>query len=477
MKHQININRLLSFSVFLACILLFIGIYQSEATRASVESKTEVSPKNFTPPQSACGCNDKKDMLYRIREAEAAVAEYKNQIKLYQATNTKFTYNEYHDVLQVGKIQPKLDVVRQTEKAPKPNTSKGSTHPITCNVSVSGGSVCLQKASELHEQSHKNICQLKKNGAADYRDGMTMAAVAQEEINGYLLEINYLKSQLAKLPDTCKSTNWSLYYEVKVRYHNLNFKPDNRKDWETIDIDRTYSSTVELTPTTPKQTPQQAQQQLEVWKNLETMTQQQIIQTIKTQAAQPKNTTLKSWNYQSPNYIQYVPMKVEIKDKIVRFGTEDCGNGNYDDMTTTKTWDGDEKDGVQNIFALDTDSSSNTYNITIPIAPMTSALLLTFVESREIDRTMPDVYKGQEQGFPKTTKLPFSDRRMVTVKGILENTEIHHSVAQPFNLIEDTLTFDSGWVKADAPLPLELDKLKGKLEVKVYYRLSKLPGN
>src|SRR5687767_6546400 len=124
MKHQINFNRLRSFLV-LACILLF-GICPPQTNRSSAESKPKFTFVNFSENSTAlqkspCDCPDKKDMLYRIKEIEAAIAEYKNQIRLYQAANTMFTDAEY-SALQTGKIQPVLNAVFKAEPAPKSNT-------------------------------------------------------------------------------------------------------------------------------------------------------------------------------------------------------------------------------------------------------------------------------------------------------------------------------------------------------------------
>lgn len=214
MKHQINFNRLRS-SLVLACILL-IGICPPQTNRSSAESKPKFTFVNFsenstTLQKSPCDCPDKKDMLYRIKEIEAAIAEYKNQIKLYQAANTMFTDAEYR-ALQTGKIQSVINAVFKAEPAPKSNTASADTGGSGCDTVIKGGTACLRAAIDVHESFHRGLCKKKKGslvgdalkGFPDYRKGNTMAAVAQEEIDAYLLEINYLKSELTKL-DTPKN--------------------------------------------------------------------------------------------------------------------------------------------------------------------------------------------------------------------------------------------------------------------------------
>jgi hypothetical protein len=55
--------------------------------------------------------------------------------------------------------------------------------------------------------------------------------------------------------------------------------------------------------------------------------------------------------------------------------------------------------------------------------------------------------------------------------------EIHHSADQVLNINLDTMTFNSGWVKASDIFKGELAPLTGKMEVKVFYILSKIPAN
>lgn len=243
MKHQINFNRLRSLLV-LVCILL-IGICPRETNRSSAESKPKFTFVNFsvnskTLQKPPCDCPDKKDMLYRIKEIEAAIAEYKNQIKLYQVANTMFTDAEY-SALQTGKIQPVINAVFKAEPAPKSNTASADTNGSGCDTVIKGGTACLRAAIDVHESFHRGLCKEKKGsfvgdalkGFPDYRKGITMAAVAQEEIDAYLLEINYLKSELAKLDplkNRCCDGQWHgtiTYTRITTSKSNTTITPAN----------------------------------------------------------------------------------------------------------------------------------------------------------------------------------------------------------------------------------------------------------
>ena len=462
MKRQIKINRLRS--LLALCCVLLVSICQQEINRPTANAAkfplVEFS-EDSAQQQSPCSCTDKKDILYRIREINAAIAEYKKQIKLYEAAGTMFTYNEYHDILQVGKIQPVINTVYKAQPAPKANTASASTHPITCSISVNGGSPCLQKAIRAHEASHEVICKIRKNGVADYRDGMTMAAVAQEEINGYLIEISYLKSEYAKFPDSCKQI-WYLYYEVKVTGVRTQPKKVGDKSRTTWTINHEYSGTVELDE--PLSIPKNPLTKYQT----ATMTPQQIMAAM--------SVTIIKWINLPTNLEAFSPMDVSIKDKYETFLNDEGEGGSYEDTTTTKTWDATMPDGSAG-FQFDVDSQDKTYNVNIPIKPLGSSLPLKYVEKKVIDRTdfgYGGAPKHEENLSPLKT-FSFGSIEIPTVKGLLENGKIQHAANLPLNIIGDTLTFDSGPIPPTEPYTAPWGGKVKNIMVSVYYRLSKLP--
>lgn len=486
MKRQINFNRLRAF-LGLACILL-IGIYQPEINRsAAAESKPETVfvnvAENSALQTSPCGCKDKKEMLYRVRDIQAIIAEYKRQIIAFQAANTK--YSLAAKVNLEAAMQTVTDNTLATEPAPKPNLATAATDGHSCNITFKRqGTPCLAEATRRHELHHSKVCDMNKptpgNPFSDYRDGMTMAAYAQEEIEGYTIEMKHLQAELGKLSDKCNTSNWYLSYIVQVRYTSPPSRSNNKergKSSKTWDIDHTYSA--EDIVLIPSSAPPAAF----VVPDMTNMNEQQRIQALMqasiNQANQPTPAanTRQFWSASYPR--SEIPMDVKINDKLIDYLYEECKGDPLDYIETTettKTWDGSDKDKTTDNFRLEVNIADRTYNVSFPIMPTISYLTpVTFKEKTVRERNM---------GAPPPTEIPkppqklsFQQMGMVTVKGSLENGVIHHSPALVRDMTTpDVIGFDSGWAKATAPLPPEWKELEGKLEVKIYYRLTKLPA-
>ena len=494
MKRQFNFKRLRNLFIF-CCVLLAV-ICQQEISHPTVKAETKPIPVYFSdesPQQpSPCSCVDKKDILYRIREANAAIDGYKNQIKNYQAQETNsgkptmYSQNEYRNVVQPA-LQTIVNGVYQLEPAPKAKTATGGTDPHSCNLTINGGSPCLREAVKRHETHHSNSCSLKNPSAlsplADYRDGTKIIDVLQEEITAYTLEIAYLISEYSKFPDSCK-TNWFLTFEVDARFHSPISKSNNREHGKSSmswDVDHSYSAkNLELTPTnsappTPLALP-----------DMTNMTQQQRIQAaieaVQNQASQPiPRTTRKYWSHQpAVRYPSgYVPLEVNINDKFNDYLYEECKGNPLDYIMTTdrtKTWNGFGQDGTQNKFRFEADFTTKTYNVTISVVPMINYLTPVKVEEKTvIDQSI--LQPPHRENVKPTQKMSFQAMGMPTVKGLLENAVIHHSADRILDINLDMVTFDSGWLKANDIFTGDYAPLNGKLEVKVFYVLSKVPAN
>lgn len=111
-------------------------------------------------------------------------------------------------------MQPRLqavaDQVHNAESGARPNTAKGKTNGSACDSKITGGTACLREAVARHESHHSNVCYQKKGTLIgdlltgfDYRNDMRLADVAQEEIVGYYLEINYLRGELKAIRERC----------------------------------------------------------------------------------------------------------------------------------------------------------------------------------------------------------------------------------------------------------------------------------
>lgn len=165
---------------------------------------------------ATCECKDVKDMIYRIKEANALIAEYKNQIKGMEAKEARtgkplmYTDSLYRDTMQ-PRLRTVVDQLRNAEPGEQANTMNGETNGSACSSEITGGTACLREAVTRHESHHSNMCHLKKGNVFidlltdfDYRKDMRLAEVAQEEIVGYNLEINYLTVKLEALRKHCK---------------------------------------------------------------------------------------------------------------------------------------------------------------------------------------------------------------------------------------------------------------------------------
>lgn len=427
-----------------------------------------------------CSCSDAKDMLYRLKEADAAINEYKKQIQNYEAQERSsgnpvmFTLAEYRNNLQPA-VQAVLNDVRSAEPPPPPKSARAKTDQHSCNTVVSGGSSCLQEAVNRHEIHHSNTCSIRKPSplepASDYRDGMKMVEFVQEEITGYTLEKAYLSGEFAKLPDKCKPPKWYLYYEVTVAGEGGKIQTSsgtrNEIKWK---IYHRYSGKIEFNQPNP-QLPFTPQQQF-------LMTSAQIMEALK---KYPVGSVV-SWRHQLFLVQLFVPMEVFIKDEVIRFVYEPGEADAYEQTTTTETWDGDYTDGVSNEFEFFINSPDNKYNITIPIGPLSQAITkvppqVKNVTKEVIDRTKYG-YGGKpthEEPPPETKMISLNSLTIPTVAGLLEKAKVHHPENLPLNFIEDTLTFDSGEVKPTLPYLKGLPDAEKNVKVKVYYRLSKLP--
>lgn len=432
-----------------------------------------------------CGCADAKHMLFRIKEANAAINEYKKQIQNYQAQGNssgnpvRFTQEEYRNNLQPA-VKTVLTNVKSAEPPPSPLTAGAKTDPHSCSEpEISGGTPCLQEALRKHESHHSNSCSLKRpprtNPVSDYRDAMTMVEVIEEEIVGYTLERAYLASELAKLPDKCKPPVWYLYYEVTVAGDGSKTRAGGFRDQITWKVLHKYSGNIELNQPSP-QLPIPPQQ-------MALMSPAQIMA-----AAQkyPKG-SVTSWRHKPLLPVLsslYVPMDVLIKDEVMTF-VYDPGEGiTYEQTKTTETWGGDATDGVKNGFEFLINSVDKNYNISIPIKPSNQLASkipppVKNIKKEVIDRTEHG-YGGaptHEEKTPTNTKVSFDSFEIPTVAGLLENAVVHHSANLPLDFTLDTLTFDSGLVKPTLPYLKGLPDAEKSVRVRVYYRVSRLPEN
>lgn len=417
----------------------------------------------------SCGCPDRDDMLYRIYEIKVLIAEYQNQIKTFQAANTMFSQAEKAKLKAV--LQNLANTTRANSKIPvSSDPAEAGTDPHSCNVSiVNEGTSCLEEAILVHESFHSNVCHTNKPSAAnplsDYRDGKTMAEYVREEIDAYTVEMAFLRSELAKLPDSCKPPNWYLSYEITVTGEGGNIQvvsggTKNQIKWK---IYHRYSGSIEFNQPIP-QLPFTPQQQM-------LMSPAQIIQAMK---KYPRGSVV-LWKHQPPAISLFVPMDVFIKDEINTFIYEPGEGDAYEQTTTTETWDGNGTNGVMNQFDFFINSVDKNYNVAIPIMPMPSAVTKISPQVRKVKKEVIDRtkygYGGKpthEEPLATTTMVSFDSFEIPTIAGLLEKAVAHHSANLPLNFTLDTLTFDSGMMKPTLPYLKGLPDAEKKVKIKVY---------
>ena len=417
---------------------------------------------------SPCECKDAHNILFRIKEARTAIAAYKAEIAKMEAreksTGTPVMFSNEANTNQLRpQIQAALDALRASDPSPTASPATGTTGPTQCKVTVSGGTACLQEAIRQHEGVHATRC-LKKwgvslvKGQTDYRDGMRLAEFAQEEIEAYLVEIAFLESEYRKLPEQCKLPGWFVYFEVAVR---AQFSQTQKTSGSTWKIDHNYSGQHELREQAPMFNPNAFNPN---------MSPQAIMQALQNQSA------IRWYNLKQMT----VPVHVSVQDEISGYGKE-FGEGDSWELTkATQTSSGSGTGAVPGpAFMIQMDPKKNVYNVTILVQPAAQSSSSTVVITTKTD--VEHTPYGFGPGPTKYTKpleirkVPFDGIVFPTVKGLLENGQIHHATDLPLKIANDVLEFDSGQVTPTSPF---LGGLPEKnVTVRVYYRISKLPTN
>lgn len=158
--------------------------------------------------EGACTCADTADMENRLKQVNAAIAEYKRmiqEVKGLDAQSGKTTM--YSDGLYQYTQENVLNAIRE---ASRPTDVHGDTH-TDCSTEVSAPTECLKGSLQTHENVHQATCKKTRSTMAsegNYRNTMTMAEFWNDEIAGYSAEIGYLNKNLAvaRADDSCDWT-------------------------------------------------------------------------------------------------------------------------------------------------------------------------------------------------------------------------------------------------------------------------------
>ena len=213
------------------------GASTRRAEAGAARSENDESLRSLplsSQPASPCGCKDVKDILYRIAEATVAINAFKTEIAQYEAqeksTSSPEMFSTAAKAALKARVKKVLDFFVQSGPSP-PNRATAATDPHSCKVSIDEtGTPCLLEAVEHHENIHQDRCNtmMKQKSllgqwwpASDYRDGTRMAEYAQEEIDGYKVEIAILRSDLQRLPASCRLQEWFGVITYNESIHRL----------------------------------------------------------------------------------------------------------------------------------------------------------------------------------------------------------------------------------------------------------------
>ena len=155
---------------------------------------------------SACKCSDVPSMRDRISEAQTAISAYRTAMPGMSPTQ-QFT-NDHYAKLQAD-VQSALNGYRTANPRFRSNAARTDA---SCEIQINPGATpCLREALQAHERIHQKSCQDKKQwviieiitGKLDWKQKMMLREVAQEEVDGYQAEIDYLNKTLKSAQQDC----------------------------------------------------------------------------------------------------------------------------------------------------------------------------------------------------------------------------------------------------------------------------------
>jgi hypothetical protein len=157
--------------------------------------------------QAPCDCIDQADIKKRIRLATEAMNGYAQEMQ-------KWIISPYtpkdRETLQ-ARVEAHM-VAKAGIKGLHPSASGGTNN--LCWVEIKAPTKCLEEAIRRHEMVHQQACEkvrsraLKKILAGQASDrfeavGATMMDYINEEIAGYMAEVEFLQSELRRLQNDC----------------------------------------------------------------------------------------------------------------------------------------------------------------------------------------------------------------------------------------------------------------------------------
>ncbi len=175
---------------------------------------------------AACQCTDMADIKNRLLEANTAIEAYSREMQkmIEQIMRTKdpLAYTPERRAKLQGRVQDALNKAMAGKQPTAPavagETPGGTSNLCTITINLApSASACIRESVTLHEQYHQAECRKTLSAGAVLgsvasgkdrfeRDGASLPAYAQEEIAGYMTEIQFLQAELSRLSvaDECK---------------------------------------------------------------------------------------------------------------------------------------------------------------------------------------------------------------------------------------------------------------------------------
>jgi hypothetical protein len=162
---------------------------------------------------SACTCADVADLRNRLCEARAAIAEYGKQITMIRAQEKKTGVPVMYTVARYKEhVQPCVQEAMNQVTDPKANRPTADTDGA-CEITYKGNPTgCLKQVLGAHEREHVRVCRERADDRArkgyfselrgffaDFREGMTLVDLLNEERVAYQIEIHQVRGELERL--------------------------------------------------------------------------------------------------------------------------------------------------------------------------------------------------------------------------------------------------------------------------------------
>ena len=161
--------------------------------------------QDSVPPGCGCSKQDTTDLESRIKQVDAAIKEYEDLIKDWEAKEKGAKESLLLTSENRGSVQGSVGFRMSTVRTANAR-SFGAETDATCATSIDPAATpCLRGALQDHESVHKKACDANKssNPFVDWRDKQRVVDYMKEEQAGYRKEKDRLNDELNKMKKFC----------------------------------------------------------------------------------------------------------------------------------------------------------------------------------------------------------------------------------------------------------------------------------